>query len=408
MIPWESTFHALLKEAVEHDIQESRECAESFLALPLSDDEVAREKRLRAVDVLLEHTSRVSWPLIWTAMQADKAFANELMERSASIHRTEKSYRWEHHLTNEELADLYLLAHSTFPLSEDPDTRGFHGITSRELVARWREALLQQLKRRGTMAACESIERIVRAFPAYEYLRFELIEARELARRNTWRGVDLKYIFDLLSASEKRLVENGEQLLGVVLESFQRFQQKLHDETPAVRDIWNEFRVPGKGHEVYYTPKDEDALSDVVKRHLDADLYDRGVVVNREVVIRRTTGQKDGERTDIHVDAVSKKPDAAYATVKVIIEAKGCWNPDLKRAMKTQLVDRYLRENSCQHGLYLVGWYCCNQWHDSDHRKRETPFSSIEAASQYLADQAKTLSTEGTHIEALVIDASIR
>jgi len=403
-----STFHTLLREALEHEIHGAREFAESFLALPLSDGQVPREKTLRAVDILLEHPSQESWPLIWRAMQADQQFAREVMLRSASIHRTEKSYRWEHHLTDTELADLYLLAHHVFPLSEDPDTHGFHGITGRELAARWREALLQQLKRRGTTTGCQNIERIVRALPSYEYLRFELVEAQDLARRNTWHGVDVNYIFELLKAGERRLVENPEQLLAVILESLQRFQQKLHDETPAVRDLWNEFRIPGKGREVYYTPKDEDALSDVVKRHLEADLHDRGVVVNREVVIRRTTGNKDGERTDIHADAVSKRPDAAYETVKVIIEAKGCWNPDLKRAMETQLVNRYLRENSCQHGLYLVGWYGCSQWHDSDNRKDATPFSSIEAASLYLTDQAKALSTQGTHVEALVIDASLR
>jgi predicted NACHT family NTPase len=400
------TFHTLLKEALKHNSPGARKFAESFLSLPLSIKE--GEKVFRATDVLLDDPTPSSWPLVWAAMQADTAFRQEVMERSASVHRTEKSYRWEYHLTDNALADLYILTLNTFPLAEDPHIVGFHGISTRELVTRWREGLLHELKGRGTTEACNAVARIIEAFPDYEYLKYALIDAQDLARRNTWHGVDVNYVFELLHASEKRLVENGEQLLRVVLESLQRFQQKLHDETPSVRDVWNEFRVPGKGREIYYTPKDEDAFSDVVKRHLDADLHDRGIVVNREVVIRRTTGKKDGERTDIHVDAVSKKPDSSYETVKIILEAKGCWNPDLKRAMKTQLMDRYLRENSCQHGLYLVGWYGCNQWHDSDHRKHETPFSSAQAASQYLTDQAKALSKKGTHIEALVIDASIR
>ena len=40
---------------------------------------------------------------------------------------------------------------------------------------------------------------------------------------------------------------------------------------------------------------------------------------------------------------------------RVIVEAKGCWNKDLKTAMRDQLRDRYLKENQCSHGLYVVG-----------------------------------------------------
>ena len=50
-------------------------------------------------------------------------------------------------------------------------------------------------------------------------------------------------------------------------------------------------------------------------------------------------------------------------------EVKGCWNRELKHAMKTQLVDRYLKDNQCQHGLYLIGWFNCEQWDNKDRRE---------------------------------------
>jgi hypothetical protein len=337
-------------------------------------------------------------------MQADQAFRQEVMERSASVHRTEKSYRWECHLTDSALADLYILTLNTFPLAEDPHIVRFHGISTREMVTRWREGLLHELKGRGTTEACNAVARIIEAFPDYEYLKYALIDAQDLARRNTWHGVDVKYILELTNRSHTRLVENGEQLLGVILESFQRFQQALHDETPAVRDLWNEPPIPGtRGREVCYTPKDEEAFSNVLKRHLDTDLRERGVVVNREVVIRSS------ERTDIHVDAISKQPrNVAYEIVKVIIEVKGCWNRDLRQSMETQLVNRYLRENSSHHGLYVVGWYSCDQWHASDYRKGDVCFANIEEASEFLKQQAGSLSSDGNHIRVLIIDASLR
>ena len=41
-------------------------------------------------------------------------------------------------------------------------------------------------------------------------------------------------------------------------------------------------------------------LADFVKVHLDKDLKQRGVVVNREVEIHRPAGASVGERTDAH------------------------------------------------------------------------------------------------------------
>ena len=52
----------------------------------------------------------------------------------------------------------------------------------------------------------------------------------------------------------------------------------------------------------------------------------------------------------------------AYEAISVIIEIKGCWNETLGSAMQTQLAERYLRDNQCQYGLYVVGWFNCNQW----------------------------------------------
>lgn len=207
-------------------------------------------------------------------------------------------------------------------------------------------------------------------------------------------------------------MQNGRELLDVLKESLARFQQRLHDETPAVRDLWNEPRCKDEDGKmrIVYTPKEEECLSDVLKRHLDIDVRERGVIVNREVVIRRSTGEKDGERTDIHVDAISRKPrdGEPYEIVKVIIEVKGCWNAGLKHAMDTQLAQRYLKEKSNRFGLYVVGWFRCVQWHDSDSRKDATPCMNLGQAAEFFELQAQALSIDGIEIESVVIDGSLR
>ncbi len=110
----------------------------------------------------------------------------------------------------------------------------------------------------------------------------------------------------------------------VVVDSLQLLQTKLRGETLRTQFLWDGNR-----------PKSEEAISDLVKGHLEDDLKQRGVVVVREVQIHRQ------ERTDIHVDAVIRdERNEVFDLVKVIIEVKGCWHTELKTAMTTQLVER--------------------------------------------------------------------
>jgi hypothetical protein len=96
-----------------------------------------------------------------------------------------------------------------------------------------------------------------------------------------------------------------------------------------------------------------------------------------------------------------------YDSVTVIIEAKGSWHRDLDYAMETQLLDRYLKDNRCQHGLYLVGWFNCDLWDDNDRRKKHAPKSTPEEAQIKFDAQALELSKKGKVIKALVINTAL-
>ena len=78
--------------------------------------------------------------------------------------------------------------------------------------------------------------------------------------------------------------------MDLIVESLQRLDALLHKETPAVIDLWNEVKRN------IWKPKSENELSDYIKRHLDHDLAERSIVVNREVRINR------GESTDLRIE----------------------------------------------------------------------------------------------------------
>ena len=162
-------------------------------------------------------------------------------------------------------------------------------------------------------------------------------------------------------------------------------------------DLWNQINKNS------FEPKDENDFSDYVKRHLDEDLKGRGIIVNREVQIHRI------QRTDIHIDAIMREErEGIFQTISAIIEVKGCWHRDVKTALKNQLIDLYLKDNQCQHGLYLVGWFNSELWRDKDYRKKQVPDWDIEKAQEEFGKQAEEYSDELIDVRAYVIDTGMR
>lgn len=134
-------------------------------------------------------------------------------------------------------------------------------------------------------------------------------------------------------------------------------------------------------------------------------------MVNREVEIRRLNMAGTGQSTDIHVEALRRGSGGAHGDIaRVVIEVKGCWHQEVRTAMRTQLADRYLAENQCHHGLYVVGWFLCAAWDDGDYRKRGVPWTSIEVARHFLGDQADELRSSRSEgdVRPVVLDCSLR
>jgi predicted NACHT family NTPase len=388
--------HVLLK----HRVGDVRAFAESLVPLPVPTGEIERSKATIAARMLMSHVGRDSWPLIWSAIQQDVNFGREVIQAIATSDRHHEGI--EAQFSEGQLAELFIWLAHQYPYDEDPEHDGVYMVSPRDAVADFRDSILNHLQQLGTVRACEAIQRIAVALPDLGFLKQVLLDARKMARLKTWippRPVD---ILRIVSNQQLRLVQNGEDLLDVIVESLKRLEVKLQGETPAAIDLWNEV---SKGK---FRPKDEGRLSDYMKRHLEEDLKNKGIVVNREVEIRRGEGSGSGEITDIHVNAVVQDNGQISDPISAIIEVKGCWNEKLEQGMKEQLVDRYLKDNRCQHGLYLIGWFNCAQWDDKDYRKSRAPKLTISQAQEQYEAKASELSRGGRCVKALVINTALR
>jgi hypothetical protein len=299
-------------------------------------------------------------------------------------------------LNEYEQAELFIWLTHEYPHLEDPEfNEGWHTITLREDIAQFRDSIPNNLAGFGTEKACLEIQRIMQEFPHLNLRRF-LVHAQENMRRKNWQPVKSKELLKLVQNSQATLVYDGAQLLEVLIVSLERLQQKLKGETPAVRDVWD------KVSKNKYRPISENDFSDYVKRHFDEDINQRGIIANREVQIRRGR-----ERTDIHINAVIRDEQRQeYDVITAIIEVKGCWHSQVMEAMESQLLDRYLKSNECQHGLYLVGWFVCDEWDSTHKSKKQVPNLSLDEFIEMLNVQAARLSSqEDKQISAFVLDA---
>jgi hypothetical protein len=317
-------------------------------------------------------------------------------------HDRRQSRRPPAQLSASQLADLYILLSEEFPQAEDPDQDGAHFVGPRESVQYYRDNILSTLRDRGTAASCAAIERIRQALPQLGYLSWVQRAARRITLQATWTPLSINQVRELTERPATRLVRNGCELQRVILESLGRLQQRLHGETPAVRDLWDK---TGKDE---WRPVDENAFSDYIKRHLEIDLKGCGIVSLREVEIRRGNDAK-GERTDIYISATvhGSTPDS-FECIRVIIEVKGCWHDKLRTAMETQLKNRYLKDNDCDYGVYVVGWFPCDAWDEGDPRRKEVPKWQLTEACDFFDSQCQQLSDDSRLLKSIVIDASLR
>jgi hypothetical protein len=389
---WGGLFEAFLKfNSKKANIE-----AKKLLSPPIPKDGEGRKRAIITAEKLLTNSEDAGWLVIWPLIQEDTSFGKEVIEAAADHSNHGEFEVIVGKLSDEQITDFYIWMETQYPQSEDPeDVDGI--ITARFTISRWKNKILNTLVERGSHSACEGIRKIMRTFPVREGLEYVLYEAKQNARKQTWIPYRAQEILKLSEHRQNRLVQNSEQLLEILLESLKRIEESLNGETPTARFIWDYNNDTKK-----YRPIDENSFSDYLKVNLDRELNQNGVIINREVQIHR------GERTDLHINAVMKgQNDDSYEKATVIIEVKGCWHPELKQAMKKQLADRYLGNNQCRHGIYLVGWFYCDRWGDDDSRKKKTPNMDKDEAESFFDKQAAELSQKGLTIKSFVMDTSL-
>lgn len=407
-----ATVADILSFLLKHKIQPAKKYAKSLIQVPLPTDPEKRELSLIAAVSLLWNANQEDWDYLWSLIQKDKKFGQSLIEKAHDNPLRGSSVLQK--LKEEQLSELFIWLMNEFPPEKYFQPKGGGTVTPAISIGEWRDSVLRVLMDKGTIGACRQIEKIAVSLPKYTWIKeFTLVQARRIALEKSWQSPPVSQILKLVENHELRLVNTPDELLDIVLDSLRGLEAKLQKgEPPQAIDLWNEKRVAkaknGKRKVSFIaSPKDEGRLSDKIKTHLQGDLVDKGVVVNREVEIER------GSKTDIHISAFTKdKLDRPKDLIKVTIEVKGCWNDELETAMEKQLIGKYLTGTECTRGIYLIGWFKCDKWNDPEakevNRRKKCPSSNINEARKQYNTQAKELSAKNAvGVEAVVLDCRL-
>ncbi|EXI80839.1 MAG: hypothetical protein AW10_01452 [Candidatus Accumulibacter appositus] len=345
--------------------------------------------------LLMKRVPSAAWPILWARTRSDPVYGVALWTHL--VH----SLSWDDAcwavFQEADLSEFYGWLEEHFPAAGDRVHRSGQAYrpTRRDDLADLREACIHRLVAFGTVQAIEAIERLAERFPGQPGWRERLHAARAARREKEWRPLCPRTLITFLQQTDKRFVRDAAELSEAVIASLKRFQDLLQGDTPLAPFLWNVAKDGGSGR-----PKSEDRFSDFVLHHLRRDLP--GAVIDREVQVLNARESGIGERTDLKVEART----ADGSSIMLIIESKGCWNPDLFTAMRTQLKDRYLQRHASRQGFYLVGYFGCDFWSGEDRRKQASRKNgaSLEALQVSLARQATELSDAGCQVTALVLD----
>jgi hypothetical protein len=332
-----------------------------------------QESRSAVIAASLYGMPEHAWGVIWPIIETEDDVAKRALLRVVA----ELDHHGNHilpRLSEAQMGKLYLRLRRLFPFDDPPQTSD-STVTPDRAIVWFRNDVINALTNRANDTACQELIRLAAELPSESvWLKWRCNQARTAKRRQVWTPPDPRELIHLEHDRNRRFVKDTNDLQNLILESLERLQVLLTGrDLPRAEDLWRwDGADPARAN---INPKEENFFSSYLAARLREDLSKHGTFVGRELQLR------PGQRTDIHVSAIANDiTPKELNSLHVVIEIKGCWNPEIKTALKHQLVETYLRPNGLTHGIYLVGWFVCDAWVEKNAIKNAMTAQSFEEA----------------------------
>ena len=393
----------ILQLLVSQDRRDAEGLLTSFIQ-QLASPEVCSTHVPSAVVVLL-----TNFPGEWSVRLLDQITALPALGR-AVVARLVRGYHqpsgWLAKVPPRNLALFWEWLSQQYPHDPYEQDNGGGTVTILHDIYHFRNGVFQTLMAAGTLEACEAMSEVMRRRPDDFWLGDILAQMRKTCRRKAWVRPSPSGLMQLFAATDKQLVRTAGELHVLVLDALRRFESELHGAPPSM-ELWNETSI---GKKKSWWPKDEMNLSNCLKRFLERDLKQRGILADREVQICPRRGEDPAQLVDILVRAVPFLDDGRPGSpVSVVVEVKCAWNEGVLLNMARQLYERYLKNSEMHFGIYAVAYFYCDAWNRQPDARKSTGESraTIDVLREKLSTQAASLTSSQKLVESLVIDARL-
>lgn len=324
-------------------------------ALP-PDNADARRRWAQAVDLMLLHGPQgditARWNQVLSSEDATSAWAEIAEEPGVgfSMHAHSPvaywpaAYRW---LTPQQAAELYrrLARRGLVDFPRPGRVQDIAGPGRRGIHSRLPEFIAEHL----TEDASGELQGLAVQFPEHPGLAGLAVGHARRVSENL-PPLTLTEFARLVTDVTTRIIRNVADLTRIVLDALDTLQEQALQSHGWSMLMWN--REDEQAKEGWW-PTWEDNLSNLVCAFLREHLAGQKPVINREVEIQPS--RLDGGRTDVLIQATDPH-DAASQPLTVIIEVKGCWNPEISTGIGQQLA-LYLQPRPGWAGIFLVGYF---------------------------------------------------
>jgi predicted NACHT family NTPase/pimeloyl-ACP methyl ester carboxylesterase len=201
------TISSLLNVLLNHGVPEAVSLTKSLVEQPVPSDPEGKSKAVVAARLLLGLTEDAGWSVVWPALQQDTEFAEDVLSGLGHVDRGATTFVQK--LSEEQLAELHVWMVRRYPHSKDPVLEGGYFVGNIGNMSFLRDSILNALKQRGTPQACGAISRIIQELPELDWLKWHLLEAQQIARRETWIPSSPEDVINLASYSKLVLSLHG-------------------------------------------------------------------------------------------------------------------------------------------------------------------------------------------------------
>jgi glycosyltransferase involved in cell wall biosynthesis len=200
-----------------------------------TDYRLSKQQLVVGASALLEVRPRRWWPLIHKLLSSNEGLAREILLNTANGWSI-SGQPFTSELKESDVADFLVWAYDKNPPREESEDGRY--VTDVDHMDHLRNAALRNLVGRGTIEAVAALARMAAELPRLDWLKFQVIDARQIASARTWKRREPAIIVATIASFGPRLEIRSTS--AIIFEASAAFARANSESLTDIRAVLNE------------------------------------------------------------------------------------------------------------------------------------------------------------------------